>query len=60
MALGLIYVKFLSVWFFVSQLILSQFRFPMDKGSLIWEIKETNLNGRIRTRMDASSIILVI
>ena len=33
--LGLIYVKFLSVWFFVSHLILSQFRFRMNKGSVI-------------------------
>ena len=33
--LGLIYVEFLSVWFFLSQPILSQFRLRMDKGSVI-------------------------
>ena len=32
----------------------------MDKGSLIQEIEETNLNCWIRTRMDGGSIIWVI
>ena len=32
----------------------------MDKGSIIQEIEETNLNGWIRTLMDGGSIILEI
>ena len=53
-------MKFFSVWFLWSQLILSAFRVRMSKGSVIYVIGKTNLNWLFRTRMDDGSIILVI